>query len=179
MANTKKGDIVAQISESLQSGANFALIKFDKTTHKTLEDLRTQLRKSDAKISVVKNTLFEKAINKVSESEKTFTEIRQKEFPIKDRTALVVFTGDWAEGLKTYFNFSKKDEAYGFKFGRIENNVYSEGQLIQLAQLPGKDQLIAKLIGTLKNPIARTTRALTSGTQKLVYVLSQRGQQAQ
>ncbi len=177
MANTKKSDIVAEISESLQSGANFALIKFEKTTHKTLEELRRQLRKNDAKISVIKNTLFEKAINKLSEKEKTFTEIRQKQFPIKDRTALVMFEGEWIEALKTYFNFSKKDEAYGFKFGRIDNNVYNDAQLTQLAQLPAKDQLVARLIGTMKNPIARTTRAMKFNAQKLVYVLSQKAQQ--
>lgn len=177
MANTKKSDIVAEISESLKSGSNFALIKFEKATHKTLEDLRKQLRTSNAKINVIKNTLFEKAINKLSESEKTFTHIRQQQFPIKDRTALVVFKGDWAEGLKTYFTFSKKDEAFGFKFGRIDNTVYNDTQLVQLAQLPGKDQLVAKLIGTMKNPMARTARALTFNAQKLVYVLSQKAQQ--
>ena len=177
MANTKKTDIVSDISESLKSSANFALIKFEKATHKTLEDLRKQLRKNDTKVNVIKNTLFEKAINKLSEEEKTFTEIRKSLFPIKDRTALIVFHGDWAEGLKSYFDFSKKDESFGFKFGRIDNTVYNGAQLVQLAQLPGKDQLIAKLIGTMKNPMARTTRALSFNAQKLVYVLSQKAKQ--
>lgn len=177
MANTKKTDIVSDIAESLKSGANFALIKFEKTTHKTLEDLRKQLRKNDARVNVIKNTLFEKAINKLSEDEKTFTKIRNEQFPIKDKTALVVFKGDWIEGLKSYFDFSKKDEAFGFKFGRIDNTVYNDRELVQLAQLPGKDQLVAKLIGTMKNPMARTARALTFNAQKLVYVLSQKAKQ--
>ncbi len=177
MANTKKRDIVSEISETLASGSNFALIKFEKATHKTLEDLRKKLRVSNTKINVIKNTLFEKAINKLSAKEKTFTEIRQKEFPIKDRTALVVFKGDWMDALKTFFTFTKSDEAFGFKFGRIENVVYSDTQLVQLAQLPSKDQLRAQLIGTMKNPIARTARALTFNAQKLVYILTQKAQQ--
>ena len=176
MANQKKSDIIADVTKSLENGANFALITFEKSTHKSLEDLRNELRKSNAKINVVKNTLFEKAVNKLAETEKEFSDVRKNQFPLKNKIAIMSFKGDWMGAVKAYFDFTKKAETFGFKFGKIDNIVYGDRDLVRLAELPSKEQLIAKLTGTMKNPMARTTRALTSNMQKLVYILSSKAQ---
>jgi large subunit ribosomal protein L10 len=178
MPNTQKSTLVDDLKQSISETSNFALIKFEKTTHKGLEALRKDLKKQNTFFKVVKNTLFEKTINKLSESEKAFTDIRKKAFPLKDKSAVLVFKGEWAEGLKNYYTKTKEDENFSFKFGYLDSTIYEQGDMVKLAQLPGKDQLMAKIIGSMKNPMARTTRALTFNMQKLVYVLTQKSQQS-
>lgn len=178
MANKSKVAIVDKVTQSIQENSNFALIKFEKTTHKTLEELRRELRKSESTITVIKNTLFEKAINKLSQSKKEFNDMREKAFPLKDKSALLVLHGDWIEGLKAYYEKVKENESFSFKVGMIDNQVYNNTDLVKLAQLPGKDQLRAKLVGVMMNPVVRTTRALSFNMQKLVYVLNAKAKQS-
>lgn len=177
MANTKKTSLVDRVITSIQETSNFALVKFEKTKHTTLESLRRDLKKNNASISVVKNTLFEKALNKAASTDKTLTDLKKQALPLKENSALLILKGDWINGLKAFYEFIKKEESIGFKIGLIEKTVYNSDSLKRLAQLPGKDQLIAKVIGSIKSPMARTTRALQFNMQKLVYVLSQKSQQ--
>ncbi len=178
MANKQKSDIVGSIINSIEDSSNFALIKFEKTTHVTLEGLRRELRKTNTKISVIKNTLFEKVVNKLSTTKKPFGEMRKKMFPLREKSALILLKGDWAEGLKAYYEKIKGDEAFSFKFGYIDEQIYDAGDLKKLAKLPGKQELFAKILGGMKNPMVRTTRSLKFNMQKFVYILSQKVQQA-
>ena len=82
--------------------------------------------------------------------------------------------GDWAEGLKAYYEKVKTDNAFSFKFGYIDEQVYEAGDLKKLAQLPSKNELYAKILGGMKNPMVRTTRSLKYNMQKFVYILSQK-----
>src|SRR3989344_4665439 len=153
MANLQKKSIVDSLIEAIKT-ANFALITFEKTTHGSLEKLRRDLKKQDTSFKVIKNVLFEKAVNKLSQSEKAFRDISTKTLPLVNKSAILIFKGEWLDGLKKYYSIIKEDE-----------------------NLPGKDQLIANIIGSLKNPMTRTTRALTYNMQKFVYILSQKSQQ--
>lgn len=176
MANQKKQTIVDQLINQFGETSNFALVKFDKTSHTAMEGLRNELRKLNTSLNVIKNSMFEKAVNKQSNQNPVFKELR-KSFPIQEKSAILFLKDDVSAGLKAIFNFGKKDESFDFKIGIIDNVVYQGSDLKRIAQLPNKDQLIAKITGSMKSPMARTTRALTFNMQKLVYVLSQKSQQ--
>src|SRR5690606_4323467 len=126
---------------------------------------------------VVKNTLFEKAVNKLSEENTKYREVREKFFPLQEKSAVIIFENDWIDGLKTYFDKAKDNESFSFKFGLMENTAYDAEGMKKLSQLPAKDQLVAQLIASMKNPMARTTRALMSPMQKFVYVLNAKAKQ--
>ena len=175
MANLQKKSIVDSLIEAIKN-ANFALITFEKTTHGSLEKLRRDLKKQDTSFKVIKNVLFEKAVNKLSQSEKAFRVISTKVLPLVNKSAILVFKGEWLDGLKKYYSIIKEDENFTFKFGYIDHELYQTNDMVRLANLPGRDQLIAKIIGSLKNPMTRTTRALTYNMQKFVYILSQKSQ---
>ena len=174
MPNTQKKDIVAAVTNSIGNEANFALVEFDKISHKEFEEMRRDLKKIGAKLQVIKNTLFEKAVNQLSQSSDSYKKIREESFPLQNKSALLTFAEDWMNGLKKYQEFSKGNEHLLFKLGLIEKIPYNQEGLTKLSLLPSREELIAKFIGTIKNPMARTTRSLKSPLQKLVFVLSQR-----
>ncbi len=178
MPNTQKKDIVASVTDSIKNDANFALVEFDNISHIQFEAMRRDLKKIGAKLQVIKNTLFEKAVNQLSQTNDSYKKIREQSFPLQNKSALLTFAEDWMNGLKKYQEFSKENEHLLFKLGLIEKVPYNQEGLTKLSLLPSKGELIAKFIGIIKNPMARTTRSLKSPLQKLVYVLSQRSQQA-
>lgn len=180
MANTKKQQIVQEVIDLLNSSnTNFTLLQYDKTSHKALEDLRIELRKSDTKVKIIKNTLFRKALKLMAEKDNSLSDFLALEDLLKEPSALLTFGEDWATGIKSFSEFAKKDESLSFKVGYIDGTAYKKDGLDAIAKLPGKDQLIAKLIGTMKNPISKTVSSLKNNQQKLVFVLSERGKQTE
>jgi len=178
MANAQKKDIVSKIINTLESNSNFVVVGFDKITHRALDDLRKDLKKSDASINVVKNSLLEKAINKISQTKSEYRDIANKFLPLNDQSALLTFATDWITGLKKYHEAIKGNEFLKFKFGHIDETIYDQLTLNKLATLPGIDVLMAKILGSFKSPMARATRSMKSPMQKLVYVLQQSSQKA-
>lgn len=177
MANQKNTTEVQELTSILKETPHFALIKFDKTTHKSLEQLRKDLRASNTKLRVVKNTLFEKTVDKLISEKKELQELKTKVFPIKESTAVMSLQGDYSEGLGAFFKFAKADKTVSFKFGILDNTVYLGPELEKIAKLPGKPELIAKLIGGLKASPYKLTYAMKFNVTKLTLVLKERAKQ--
>jgi large subunit ribosomal protein L10 len=157
---------------------NFALAGFDRTTHQKLEELREELRKTGSKMKIIKNSFLGKAVNRLSQEDASFKSLKKSTKDLKNQTIVVSLTENWADSLKAFDKFAKTEESLSFKFGFIENSLYEEKGLYALAKLPGKDELIGKLIGTMKNPMSKTVYSLKYNMQKLAYVLAERGKQA-
>lgn len=171
MANPTKQQLVHTIVEKLQDKHSFFLVKFEKTGHKTLESLRRELKKSKGCLEVVKNSLFLKAVNKLSLKDKTYQQLKKRFFPLKQNTAVISFEQDWAPGIKTFFDFMKKEGTLEFKCGVIENQPYGNEELLALAKLPPREELFVKVLGSLRSPTARLVYAMKFNINKLVIVL--------
>jgi large subunit ribosomal protein L10 len=171
MVNQAKKNQVDSILQLLEKNPNFLLIKVGKTTHLSLESLRKELRKTDSKIKVIKNTLFEKSVNKISSKNKVFKDFKKQFFPLKETSALVTLGGQWHEGLKAFYLFSKKDSSLSFKLALLDNDLYNAEKSLQIAQLPSREELLGKIIGSMKSPINNFVYALKFNTNKFVYIL--------
>ena len=174
MVNDNKKNQVDSIFQQVEKNPNILLVKIGKTTHQSLESLRKELRKSDSKIKVIKNTLFEKSINKIAIKNKVFKDLKEQFFPLKETAALVTLGENWNEGLKALYLFSKKDNTISFKFGLLDKSLYDTAKTLQIAQLPSKEELLGKIIGSMKSPMSKFVYALKYNTNKLVYILKQK-----
>lgn len=172
MVNTKKQNQKESIFELVEKNPNILLVKIGKTTHQSLETLRKELRKSDSKIKVIKNNLFEKAINKVALKNKIFSDFKKQFFPLKETTALVTLGEKWNEGLKALYLFTKKDSSVSFKSSLLDKTLYDSEKSVQIAQLPSREELLGKIIGSMKSPINKFVYALKFNTNKFVYLLN-------
>lgn len=180
MASQEKQTQLEKVTSFLQESDSFTLLKFEKTTHTALEGLRKQLKKSNAKILVVKNTILQKAINKLSAGkDKAYLRDLQKQTRnLRENTAVIGFKGEWSEAMHAFFDFSKGDKSVTFKVGVLDKTAYNGADLNRIAQLPGKDQLVAKLLGSMKSPVAHMTNALKFNMQKFVYILTERSKKS-
>ena len=171
MVSKQKKSQVDSLSNIFKNDKNFAIVKIDKTTHQNLESLRKELRKSKSSIKVIKNALFEKALNRSPSGKPLLKEMKKKFFPLKETSALVDFNKDWSTGLKSFYEFIQKEKTLSFKFSLLDKVLYNGDETIKIAKLPSKDELVAKLIGSLKSPMAKFIYSLKFNTNKFVYIL--------
>ena len=174
MVNQLKKNQVDSILQLLEKNPNFLLVKMGKTTHQSLESLRRELRKTGSQIKVIKNTLFEKSINKIALKKTIFNDLKKQFFPLKETGALVTLSDRWHEGLKALYLFSKKDASLSFKLALLDNSIYNAEKALQIAQLPSQEELLGKIIGSIKSPMNKFIYALKYNTNKLVYILKQK-----
>jgi len=171
VSNSKKNQ-VDSILQLVEKSPNILLVKIGKTTHQSLETLRKELKKSDSKIKVIKNNLFEKSVNKVALKNNIYKDLKKQFFPLKETTALVTLGERWSEGLKALYLYSKKDSNFGLKFALLDKNLYNSDKSVQIAQLPSREELLGKIIGSMKSPMSNFVYALKYNTNKFVYILN-------
>ncbi len=175
MASIQKKSQVDLINNLLKDKTNFLLIRIDKTTHQSLETLRKELKKTDSTFKVIKNTLFQKALNLSTKNKPLFKELRKKFFPLKYPSALITFGKDWSGGVKALYNFIQKEKSLSFKLALLDDTLYTDEETGKIAQLPGRDELIAKIISGLKSPASKFVYSLKFNMNKFVYVLKAKG----
>lgn len=171
MLNKKKLTLGQEVQDLLTAYQNFALIKIDKTSHHSLESLRKELKKNQAGFKVVKNTLFEKTVNKLAKKNKAYTELIKTFFPLKETSAILLLEKEWNNGLSAFYQFIKKETSLSFKFGQLDEKTYGNEDLLRIAQLPPRNQLLANLIGSFKTPSARLVYSLKFNLTRLVDIL--------
>ena len=172
MANTNKRNQVDSLLQLVEKNPNILLVKIGRTSHQSLESLRKELRKSDSKLKVIKNTLFEKTINKASLKNNLLKEFKKQFSPLKETTALVTLSDKWNEGLKALYLFTKKDATVSFKSALLDKTIYDAEKTVQIAQLPSREELLSKIIGSMKSPMSKFVYALKYNTNKFVCILN-------
>lgn len=174
MKNKEKLSQLAAVTEFIVSSGNFALVKFEKTTHTALETLRKDLRKTGAVMRVIKNTILIKAINKLTNTghKPGFVNLQKLIKGMRDNTAVISLGKEWSAGLNTFAKFIKSNQSVAFKMGYLDEESYDAGRMEMISKLPSKNELLGKIIGSMKSPASRLVYALKFSTQKFVMVLN-------
>lgn len=129
-----------------------------------ISELRDQLRASSVEYRIVKNTLA-----KISAEQLDLGEL--KEF-LDGPTAIAFGLDDPMASIKIINEFKKKKEKPTIKAYLLDGEIYGSSQVDELAKLPGKDVLLAQLLGTMNAPISNLVSSLNNLLQKMVYVLN-------
>jgi large subunit ribosomal protein L10 len=152
MPTQLKEQTVAEIKERFARASSVILVDYRGLTVKELQELRGKLRDSGSELKVYKNTL---------------TEIAMRELAMPDLGALLegpsAFTfsyGDPVAPAKTLMAYAKDHKALEVKGGFIERSITDADGVKALASLPTREELIAKLLGTMQNPAASFVRVL-------------------
>ncbi len=126
--------------------------------------LRTELRKVDGRFKVVKNTMARRAAEGVPAEGLT------EHF--RGPVGVVFAYGDAAAAAKVLRAFGKEAELFVVSAGLVEGTVVDAGGVAQIADLPTREELLARLAGSLNSPIAGLANVLAGTVRGLVYALS-------
>src|SRR3989344_7045831 len=103
MVNQKNITELLEIHSLLEQASNFVLVKFERTPHIKFEELRKQLKKDEAKLRVVKNTLLSKVLTKVGMGNKDMAPLVTQVKKVRDNSALLTLGKDWSKALNYFY----------------------------------------------------------------------------
>jgi large subunit ribosomal protein L10 len=155
----KKQESVTELHDKLESAKAFYLTDFTGLTVKKVTELRSRLRKAGIEYVVVKNTLAERALEGLD-----LPDVAQF---FKGPTAVAIGRADPVAAAKVLVDFAKEnDNKPAMKAGVVEGKAYTAKEVDRLAKLPGREQLLAELAGSMQAPMAQLLFMLTAKLQE-------------
>jgi large subunit ribosomal protein L10 len=165
MTREEKSVAINEILDVLKSNQNIYLTDISGLNALETSNLRRMCFKAGVKLSVVKNTLLEKAMES---SDKDFGELKET---LKGNTSVMIAEVSNAPA-KVIKNFRKKSERPILKGAMIEEDIYvGDEQLETLFTIKSKEELIGDIIMLLQSPAKNVISALSSSGGKLSGIL--------
>lgn len=143
---SEKQAIVEALAERIKSASAGVLVDYKGITVSEDTALRTELRKDGVEYTVVKNTLTRKALDKLG--------MNELDHVLNGTTSLATAENDPIAPFRILNDYSKKlNDRFNIKAAFMEGKVLTEAEIAEIAQLPSKDALYAKVLGTMIAPI--------------------------
>lgn len=155
---------VKEIREKLANSRSTIFADYKGLNVARVTELRKRMRAAGVEMKVVKNTL-----TRIAASELGYGAINSK---LEGPTAAIFGVTDPVAPAKVLDAFSKEFKfTFDIKGGIVEGKVIGTNDVKALAELPSKEVLIAKALGTLQAPIVGFLNVLQGNARELVYVL--------
>jgi len=166
MAVTKahKGDVLKNLEEKFARAKAIYFAQNNGLKVKKVTDLRKKLHKEGIDFVVAKKTLMKIAAKKNNLPELT-------DEMMSGPVAAAFSYEDVVAPAKLLYDFSKENENLQLLGALVEGKLVNKAMAKQLATLPSKMELLAKLVGSMKAPISGFHGALSGIMRKMVYVL--------
>ena len=163
MSLEQKQTVVSEIAAKLGNAQAVIVAEYRGLDVGRITDLRAKARNSGVYLRVLKNTLARRAV--------TGTPFEK----LADQMVGPLIYGiaqDPVAGAKTLSEFAKDNEKFVIKGGAMPNSLMSVKDIKTLATMPSRDELIARLLGTMQAPVAKFVRTLNEVPTGFVRVLA-------
>ena len=148
----QKQEEVSKLAEKLKEAKVILLTDYRGINVEDVTKLRAELRGVNTEYKVIKNNIIKRALD--ANGENGLDDL------LEGPTALIIGTEDYLEPSKIIYNFSKNNDFYKIKGGIIDGKVMTAEEIITLAKLPSRQELMAKLAGALLGNITKLAVAL-------------------
>lgn len=159
----EKKAVVAEVSDKIAQAQAIVLAEYRGLTVEDMTQLRVNARNGGVYLRVLKNTLARRAV--------TGTPFEQLADQMVGPLAYGI-SEDPIAAAKVLSEFAKSNEKFIVKVGAMPNQVMSTADVAQLATMPSRDELLAKLLGTMQAPIAKFVQTLNEVPSKFVRALA-------
>jgi large subunit ribosomal protein L10 len=170
MNREQKAAAIAEIAENIRESQAVFAVDYRGLSVPQANELRTRLRDADARFSIVKNTLTERAAGDAGAE------------PLKELlegpTALTFVRGDAAAAAKALRDYARETDLLPFKGGIMDGTALTADDIGAIARLPAREVLYAQLVGIVAHPIsglARTMNQLIGGLAIALGQVQERG----
>jgi large subunit ribosomal protein L10 len=159
----QKQAMVSEVSAKLVGAQTVIVAEYRGLDVEKVTQLRSKARKSGVFLRVLKNTLARRAVQGTP-----FEKLSEQMFgPL-----MYGISQDPVAGAKVLSEFAKENELFVIKAGAMPNVVMSAADIKALAQLPGREELLATLLGTMQAPVTKLVRTMNEVPGKFVRTLA-------
>lgn len=159
-----KKKIVAELTEKIKNSKSVIVVDYKGLTVIEDTELRASFRKADVEYKVLKNTLVRKAFNELG--------VNDFDSDLNGPTA-VAFGQDETGAAKVLAAAVKKyNEKVTVKSGYVDNSYVDVKGVDALAKMPSKEELIAKMLGSMQAPVSNFAGVLSNVLRSVVLALN-------
>ena len=166
MDRQEKINIAKDLTDKMSRAKAAFLVDFKGIKVDEVTDLRKNLRRQQAELQVVRNTLAKRALVEHPEAEKHWAK------SLTGTNAFVFAYDEVSEPAKALSKVSEDLECFKIKSAVLDGRLLDARAVKQLATLPGKDELRAQLLSVMQAPAGRFVRTLNEVASRFVRVLS-------
>ncbi len=160
----QKREYVAGLTEKLSASVAGVVVSYKGINVADDTALRRKLREAGVEYSVVKNTMLRRAVEEAGLSE--------LDNVLEGSTALATSSADHVAAAKILCEYAEKNKNFEIKAGFVEGKVIGKAEVEELAKMPPKDVLVAKVLGGLNAPISGFVGVLHANLRGLVCALN-------
>jgi len=164
LTRKKKEEIVKRLTEELKQSKVVVFTDYRGIKANDLNKLKKELKKDGSNLQVIKKNLIELSL----QNAKLNVSVKEMD----GQMAIVVSTDDEVAPAKILTKFAKENENLKILGGILGEKELSEKDVKSLAKLLSKEELRAKIVGSLKSPISGFVNTLSGNLRGLVNVLN-------
>lgn len=164
----QKEAIISDLTKKLESSKATVFSDYKGLSVKDMTTLRKELRKAGVDMKVVKKTLIDLALKNAG--------IKAGIKDMEGQIALAISQEDEVAAAKIIAQVAKANENLKIVSGLLGKVAISKDEVMALAKLPSKEELLAKLVGTLNAPVSGFVNVLAGNLRGLVNVLKAIGE---
>ena len=140
-----KKQIVADLTDKLQNAVSGVIVNYAGITVENDTKMRAELRKAGVEYAVIKNTMTKRACENVGYGELANV--------LEGMTAIAISKDDAVAPAKILKEYADKIDSFELKAGFVEGKVLDQAGVLELANIPSKEILIGKLLGSIQSPL--------------------------
>ncbi|KDN12284.1 MAG: 50S ribosomal protein L10 [Snodgrassella sp.] len=148
---------VAEIAAAIANAQTMVIAEYRGISVASMTELRANARKAGVYLHVLKNTLARRAVEGTSFAGLADQMVGPLVYAVSE---------DPVAAAKVLHQFSKKDEKIVLKAGSYNGELLDVAQVGELASIPSRDELLAKLLGIMQAPVSGFARALAALAEK-------------
>lgn len=151
-AKQQKQVIIDEIKAKLETAQSAVVIDYMGITVEQADAMRKKLREANVDYTVYKNTLMKRAIEGTA-----FAPLSDV---LEGPSAIAISSEDATAPARTLNEIIKDYKKMEFKAGIVEGEFYDKAGIEQIAEIPSRDVLIAKFMGSIQSPVSKFVRTL-------------------
>ena len=159
----QKQAMVSEVAAKLVGAQAVIVAEYRGLNVERVTQLRVRARKSGLYLRVLKNTLARRAVQGTP-----FEKLAEQ----MSGPLMYGIASDPVAGAKVLSEFARENERFVIRGGAMPNAVMSAKDIKALALLPSRQELLAKLVGTLQAPIAKLVRTMNEVPARFVRTLA-------
>lgn len=163
MTRSEKAVVIDSIRQHADSASLAALTDFKGMTVEELTDLRVSLRKAGGQYHVVKNTLARIALDGGKHA------VIKDQF--HDNCGVALALDDPVQVAKALSEFAKRSKLFKLRCASLDGKELGPEQIEALAKLPGREQLLGQLLGTMNAVPTNMVSLFANMIRGLLYAL--------
>ena len=165
ISREKKEKIVSELTEEFKNNIVAVLADYSGLNVSEISELRKKAKEKDVSFKVAKNNLFLLASKNAG--------AKLDKDTLKRPVAIAFGHKDEVDAPKTLNDFAKEHESLEILGGIIDSEYATKEAIMDLANLPSREELYAKIVGSLASPLRGLASVLQGNLRGLVLVLNQ------